>query len=1011
MLITNPFLTTEGILEALAQCAPESRPYFPQKLVFVFFKKQTEYVSQAIIKAQEQTSSNEIDELMVKFKAFPRLQFTVKQILLTNASEDITIPEKLVDWSPDEDEFMRLNKQYRYFDEGKGADSDILKNCFIQLAVRCKMMVEVIEEQTYHPLLPYILMALFYDHRLKKDDNIKNISKCAEKLLKKGNHYYDLISVKLPVFHSEYTPSWKAFINKESFQALASFSQFGASQNAFENIGQANDAMLVLKYPKAGESRVLANLCRNLLITNEGFEEGLSQIRTGWPKKQTDHLPIIDLKVIAPKEAKDYFWVKLPPQDMRALYLGNLIPECCQFINGDSRDCVIDGITRADNGFYVLLKSKTSVMSKPRIDHDQINDKDYAIVAQSYAWLSLNGNLCLDSIEWHAGRIKQDLLKDSLIQFAQEIFRCSDIHHVTVGTGGQTPEEMFSPALVNETMRQGVDYGDSSHQLIVASRLTRNDFPEDLELYYSEEFIKTMLYLGPCFPTSEGLIDELIKISPDIETRIVVFQKHLVSLPDKLSVSDFRQMTFDEYQKMAPKEQTEVSLNCKIFNSSSIQHLIQWFPALEEKDLHCLAFKEYAQDLHQVDQKVMKTILAAMPQLLIRELIMSTILEADFSEFSYTETYQIIRRRTQPPILSVIITKMLEALPPRIFESIIEKCFELDIPFVPFLACSPSLLEIAFRVIPTDNHQDIIRATLSDKFSPALVVGLQHIESAEIMINHYPKASLPELLKEKVFFGGQCRSILEHMVPTESFSLIKDLALIKELALSSQNELLRSAIKRTQSFNDIMARLTVKEKLEALSLASTKYIPFLTCALKENKEVFEIALNMIPQEERCSKILCEGRLGKRSVIQESISIEGALPIILESLSESDQLKAIAHQTTKGFSLLYDAVGQAALIRILRCCPIEDRFDLLTKENSFAKTVIYLTVGSPKVLEAILDELLPSSQRQSILLHESSKGHSIIGYAQFHPTCIELKAVIDRVQPTQEMPIKRKGLNP
>lgn len=54
-----------------------------------------------------------------------------------------------------------------------------------------------------------------------------------------------------------------------------------------------------------------------------------------------------------------YHLTKLAIDDPRAYILGHIAKDC-QSIGGNSEKCVIDGITRENNGFYVFLKNKSS---------------------------------------------------------------------------------------------------------------------------------------------------------------------------------------------------------------------------------------------------------------------------------------------------------------------------------------------------------------------------------------------------------------------------------------------------------------------------------------------------------------------------------------------------------------------------------------------------------------------------------------------------------------------------
>ncbi len=55
------------------------------------------------------------------------------------------------------------------------------------------------------------------------------------------------------------------------------------------------------------------------------------------------------------KKLDDIYYVKLPSGDMRAAILDK-ITKCCQSIGQDSEDCVLDGMNRENNSFYIMLK-------------------------------------------------------------------------------------------------------------------------------------------------------------------------------------------------------------------------------------------------------------------------------------------------------------------------------------------------------------------------------------------------------------------------------------------------------------------------------------------------------------------------------------------------------------------------------------------------------------------------------------------------------------------------------
>ncbi len=168
----------------------------------------------------------------------------------------------------------------------------------------------------------------------------------------------------------------------------------------------------------------------------------------------------------------DYCFVKLPFTDNRAYVLGHLT-NCCQSMGGHSEKCVIDGVTRENNGFYVLLKKihtsedKNIKISSPLpIVNGKINDAAYEIVGQGYAWLSEGNNLVFDSWENRTPGRDDRVVVDLLKEFSKQVTHAknSSCIRVLIGNGGKTPSALKSGISVREIMKEGVQYGDSLKQ-------------------------------------------------------------------------------------------------------------------------------------------------------------------------------------------------------------------------------------------------------------------------------------------------------------------------------------------------------------------------------------------------------------------------------------------------------------------------------------------------------------------------------------------------------------------
>ena len=233
-----------------------------------------------------------------------------------------------------------------------------------------------------------------------------------------------------------------------------------------------------LTYAQFDKAPELGQLCRDYKMSEESFNHCVSLLSQ---QKTDDNLPNIHISGDTLNHP-DYHLVKLPIDDVRALILG-AITHCCQLIGGHSEECVIDGWTRKDNGFYVLLKKKHQMASSPFISRgkiDKLNYQDYEIVGQGYAWLSVFGNFVFDSWENLNPATDNTIIIDFLHAFAEAVIQSPQhaIFRVTIGRGGKTPHA-FKTTEVAEIMLQGSPYHDSKTQYELASR---NEFNHDVWL-------------------------------------------------------------------------------------------------------------------------------------------------------------------------------------------------------------------------------------------------------------------------------------------------------------------------------------------------------------------------------------------------------------------------------------------------------------------------------------------------------------------------------------------------
>ncbi len=217
---------------------------------------------------------------------------------------------------------------------------------------------------------------------------------------------------------------WQAFIHQYGPKALRYFEnalaiEIKLDQKAPKNLEQA--AMIAAEncYQRHQEYPLLANLCMQYNATEETFNRCLELDKK---RKTSDLLPDysfdIDGASISPL-CEGYHLLKFPMNDPR-IYLLGYISACCQNVNGLGEDCVINGLTYQDHGFYGSLKRnrKSLATSRVRNEDGSINYQDFAIVGQGYVWLSRLGNLTFDS--WENLRPGNGLLACALLKLPDE---------------------------------------------------------------------------------------------------------------------------------------------------------------------------------------------------------------------------------------------------------------------------------------------------------------------------------------------------------------------------------------------------------------------------------------------------------------------------------------------------------------------------------------------------------------------------------------------------------------
>lgn len=210
-------------------------------------------------------------------------------------------------------------------------------------------------------------------------------------------------------------------------------------------------------YSRANENRLASQIFFSEFMPEKVFDAYLDL------KPQDDSQQIPDLKIDGAEiseKYKDYYLMKLSPNDPRAAVLGEFTG-CCQSLGKEGQDCVIHGITDPRGGFYVLCKKE----GKP-------NTPD-SIVAQCWAWRNRESQLVFDSVESQIDFRKnnKNMIVDFYTSSAHRLVIQHNVPTVLIGRGGNTPKSLgiFVPFRM-AVHHDYLGYSDSKDQRIICDQ-------------------------------------------------------------------------------------------------------------------------------------------------------------------------------------------------------------------------------------------------------------------------------------------------------------------------------------------------------------------------------------------------------------------------------------------------------------------------------------------------------------------------------------------------------------
>jgi hypothetical protein len=336
---------------------------------------------------------------------------------------------------------------------------------------------------------------------------------------------------------------WREFVKQNSanpvaikslianfFQVVKLQNQLGIEPQNSEvvtiSVEQLSSAIGAINYyQKTQINPELARIYQKYSISELIFDETL-WVMNSRKLKQEDTLPNVTIdvaEVIGAEKGKNLYFVKLPAGDYRGFILGK-ITGCCQSITGASQKVVIDGMTRQNNGFYVLIEAKQHQFDPSNIDWQNFEENGNQILGQGYIWRATDDSLVFDS--WENKSVQHNSI---ILPILRKFGELSGVDRVTIGTGGKTPVEIkiSSPAAVPSMMIEGEDYVDAKvqHEVFVSPELqAARDFVTQV---FDLKDAKKFMYAKPIFFLQEHIdcILQQFENYSSVKNKQVIFQQ------------------------------------------------------------------------------------------------------------------------------------------------------------------------------------------------------------------------------------------------------------------------------------------------------------------------------------------------------------------------------------------------------------------------------------------------------------------------------------------------------
>lgn len=359
--------------------------------------------------------------------------------------------------------YSSLNKQYGYFSDDDHGAADKYLAYFRTLLLYVRLILDL-NRDNFHPLYFYAYQALV----IFGETNSKNIFLNFDLYLKNFNfntpdRLINRLFLKTLPHRAQVSDlaAWQKLIYKHGHYVLRLFClNPGVEFSSIPTVPNAEQALSAIA--RSEEHPELAKLCFEFGVEaafNECLE--LEKIR-----KKSDNLPKVTIDG-SEHGYPGYYLTPLPLDDPRVYLLG-LYTNCCQHITGVEKQCVIDGLSLQNNGFYILLKGSGKTPFKP---DGGINYDRFFPVGQCYAFITEDGNLLIDSWEnkhpFRDNQVAAHLLK----QFAHKVLETHPtISRVLIGCSKKTPAALLECVTYKELPREGRASPDTNTQAVIACR-------------------------------------------------------------------------------------------------------------------------------------------------------------------------------------------------------------------------------------------------------------------------------------------------------------------------------------------------------------------------------------------------------------------------------------------------------------------------------------------------------------------------------------------------------------